>query len=125
MSESPTISGLGQVSRTVSDIENATAWHRDVLGLSHLYSFGNLAFFDINGTRLALSQNETTQAEESILYFEVSDIAAFSERLKSHDAVILREPALVHTHEDGREEWMAFFNDPDGRPLAMMATKKP
>jgi hypothetical protein len=27
-------------------------------------------------------------------------------------------------HGDGTEEWMAFFNDPDGRPLAIMSQVK-
>ena len=30
-------------------------------------------------------------------------------------------PHMVHKHEDGTEEWMAFFEDPDGRALALMA----
>jgi len=30
----------------------------------------------------------------------------------------------VHRHGDGTEEWMAFFNDPDGRPLAIMSQVK-
>jgi methylmalonyl-CoA/ethylmalonyl-CoA epimerase len=28
---------------------------------------------------------------------------------------------MIHRHADGTEEWMAFFEDPDGRPLAIMA----
>ena len=28
---------------------------------------------------------------------------------------------MIHRHENGVEEWMAFFKDPDGRPLALMA----
>jgi catechol 2,3-dioxygenase-like lactoylglutathione lyase family enzyme len=44
---------LGQISRTVSDIAEAEAWYRDVLGLKHLYTFGTLAFFDCGGTRPA------------------------------------------------------------------------
>ena len=34
-------------------------------------------------------------------------------------------PHMIHRHEDGTEEWMAFFNDPEGRPLALMARAKP
>jgi hypothetical protein len=29
-------------------------------------------------------------------------------------------PHLIHRHEDGTEEWMAFFEDNEGRPLALM-----
>lgn len=28
---------------------------------------------------------------------------------------------MIHRHADGTEEWMAFFNDPEGRPLAIMS----
>jgi methylmalonyl-CoA/ethylmalonyl-CoA epimerase len=28
---------------------------------------------------------------------------------------------MIHKHEDGVEEWMAFFSDPEGRPLAIMS----
>jgi methylmalonyl-CoA/ethylmalonyl-CoA epimerase len=27
---------------------------------------------------------------------------------------------MIHRHEDGTEEWMAFFEDNEGRPLALM-----
>ena len=33
-------------------------------------------------------------------------------------------PHMIHRHEDGTEEWMAFFQDNDGRPLAIMAQAK-
>ncbi len=28
---------------------------------------------------------------------------------------------MIPRHADGTEEWMAFFNDPEKRPLAIMA----
>jgi len=28
---------------------------------------------------------------------------------------------MIHRHESGVEEWMAFFKDPDGNLLAIMA----
>ena len=34
-------------------------------------------------------------------------------------------PHKIHTHPDGTEEWMAFFEDPDARPLALMSEKLP
>jgi hypothetical protein len=32
---------------------------------------------------------------------------------------------LIHKHADGTEAWMAFFKDPDGRPLAIMSQAVP
>jgi DNA-binding CsgD family transcriptional regulator len=65
---------LGQVARRVKNIEEARRWYGEVLGLPHLYSFGDLAFFDCGGTRLFLSQDGGEEQNESILYFRVPDI---------------------------------------------------
>ena len=113
---------IGQVSRSVSDIAAATRWYSEVLGLTHLYSFGDLAFFDCGGTRLFLSQGEVKP--ESILYFRVGDIHAAHQRLADCGAQFVSAPHMIHRHADGTEEWMAFFNDPEGRPLAIMAQAK-
>jgi hypothetical protein len=32
---------------------------------------------------------------------------------------------MVHRHDDGTEEWMAFFKDNEERPLALMARIAP
>jgi len=113
---------LGQVSRVVSDIEAATRWYRDALGLPHLYSFGELAFFDCGGLRLYLQQDEAKP--ESVLYFRVADIHAAHEALAAKGVKFLNAPHMIHRHEDGTEEWMAFLEDPDGRPLGLMASAK-
>lgn len=110
---------VGQVARSVSDIEAAVAFYRDALGLPHLFTAGELAFFDCGGLRLYLQQGEAKP--ESILYFRVADIHAVHEAFTEKGVELLSAPHLVHTHADGTEEWMAFFNDPDGRPLGLMA----
>ena len=30
-------------------------------------------------------------------------------------------PHMIHRHANGMEEWMAFFQDPDGKLLALMS----
>ena len=74
MSETLQLGEIGQISRNVSDVKASTKWYRDIVGLKHLYSFGDLAFFDCNGTRLFLNQSEPPLTEESILYFRVENI---------------------------------------------------
>jgi methylmalonyl-CoA/ethylmalonyl-CoA epimerase len=32
---------------------------------------------------------------------------------------------MIHRHPDGTEEWMAFFEDPDGGVLALMSRVAP
>jgi len=114
---------IGQISRVVSDIGRAVDWYGGVLGLPHLYTFGDLAFFDCGGTRLYLSlpENGAGGGEESVLYFRVADIRAAHETLLARGVTFTSAPHLIHRHESGMEEWMAFFEDPDGHTLAIMS----
>ena len=120
MADEP-LGAIGQISRTVRDVAAATAWYRDVLGLKHLYSFGDLAFFDCAGVRLFLSQGEGGARHESIIYFKVSDIRVSHEALLARGATFLNAPHMIHRHADGAEEWMAMVQDNEGRPLAIMS----
>jgi DNA-binding CsgD family transcriptional regulator/catechol 2,3-dioxygenase-like lactoylglutathione lyase family enzyme len=112
---------IGQISRTVRDIDEASAWYRDVLGLVHLYTFGKLAFFDLGGTRLYLSAEGAEPQPESCLYFRVDDIGAAYAELTARGVQFTGAPHLIYRHADGTEEWMAFFKDPEGRFLALMS----
>jgi len=110
---------IGQVSRTVADLAASTAFYGDALGLPHLYTFGELAFFDCGDTRLYLHQTEVKP--ESVLYFQVADIHAAHRGLEAKGVTFPGAPHMIHRHDDGTEEWMAFFTDPEGRTLALMA----
>jgi DNA-binding CsgD family transcriptional regulator/extradiol dioxygenase family protein len=115
---------IGQISRTVADIGQAEEWYGKVLGLKHLYTFGKLAFFDCAGTRLYLSQENSKPGPESCLYLRVEDIDAAHTQLKARGVEFSSAPHLIFRHADGTEEWMAFFKDPEGRPLAIMSQVK-
>lgn len=116
---------LGQVARHVKDIEAARRWYGDVLGLKHLYSFGTLAFFQLGEARLFLSQADGESRDESILYFRVGDIGGAHAALAARGIEFTDPPHRIHRHADGMEEWMAFFRDNEGRPLAIMAQIQP
>jgi catechol 2,3-dioxygenase-like lactoylglutathione lyase family enzyme len=123
MTQSP-LGPIGQLSRSVADIAAAEAWWRDVLGLPHLYTYGNLAFFDCGGTRLMLSA-EPGESHASILYFRVANIATSHAALVSRGVTFIQSPQMIHRHAEGTEEWMAFFADNEGRPLALMSQTRP
>ncbi len=91
-----------------------------MLGLQHLYSFGKLAFFDCGGLRLFLSEGEGAAAD-SIIYFRVDDIRSAHVALEARGVEFTHAPHMIHRHDDGTEEWMAFFKDNENRPLAIMA----
>lgn len=113
------LSSIGQIARFVSNIERSVDWYRDVLGLTHLFTHGDLAFFDCDGTRLFLNVGDVKA--NSIIYFNVDDVHLTYRTLTEQGAEIVSAPHMIHTHEDGTEEWMAFFNDPDGQPLGLMS----
>jgi DNA-binding CsgD family transcriptional regulator/catechol 2,3-dioxygenase-like lactoylglutathione lyase family enzyme len=116
---------IGQISRTVRDIDAACAWYGNVLGLKHLYTFGKLAFFDCGGIRLYLSAESGEPGPESCLYLRVDDIGAAYTELGRRGVEFKGAPHMVYRHPDGTEEWMAFFMDPDGRYLALLSQAKP
>jgi len=119
------LGSIGQISRTVSDIARAETWYGTVLGLKHLYTFGKLAFFDCDGVRLVLSgETNTPLPAESLLYLRVEDIGRVYTELQARGVRFTHAPHLVHRHADGTEEWIAFFEDPEGRPLAIMSQVK-
>jgi DNA-binding CsgD family transcriptional regulator/catechol 2,3-dioxygenase-like lactoylglutathione lyase family enzyme len=115
------LGAIGQIARPVRDIQTAVDFYGKVLGLPHLYTFGDLAFFDCGGTRLFLSANDGPAGDPSILYFQVDDIQTAYDELRGRGVEFENAPHLIHKHDNGVEEWMAFFPDPDGHLLAIMA----
>ena len=116
---------IGQVARPVKDTRAAVAWYRDVLGLTHLFTAGDLAFFDCDGVRLFLSPFEGSGGEPSVLYFRVPDIHGAVEELTRRGVAFEGAPHRIFTHPDGTEEWMAFLRDVDGHLLALMSQVPP
>jgi DNA-binding CsgD family transcriptional regulator len=116
-----TLGPIAQIARSVRDIKQSQAWYGEVLCIPHLYTFGNLAFFDCGGTRLMLSQAAEIAANESILYLRVPNIAGACDVLKSRGVEFISAPHMIHRHADGTEEWLAVFKDPEGRPLGLMS----
>jgi DNA-binding CsgD family transcriptional regulator/catechol 2,3-dioxygenase-like lactoylglutathione lyase family enzyme len=114
---------IGQIARRVADTAAAELWYRDTLGLRHLYTYGTLAFFDCGGVRLFLSQDGPPA--DSVLYFRVPDIRTAHAELAARGIDFPHPPHLIHRHDDGTEEWMAFFNDNEGRLLAIMSQVRP
>ncbi len=120
MAEPQALGAVGQIGRSVNDIAAARRWYGEVLGLPHLYFFGTLAFFRCGDVRRCLSQGDGGTAN-SIIYFRVADVRASHATLTARGVVFINAPHMVHRHDDGSEEWMAFFKDIDGCPLAIMA----
>jgi catechol 2,3-dioxygenase-like lactoylglutathione lyase family enzyme len=118
---------LGQVSLYAVDAGRTEAWYRDVLGLRHVFTFGDLVFFDCGGVRLYIhAVGAEKWRPSSILYFVVPDIGRAYEELTARDVRFTGAPHNIYTDDaTGIEEWMAFFDDPDGNTLAIMSRVGP
>jgi predicted enzyme related to lactoylglutathione lyase len=122
ISESSALSRIGQIAINAYDVDRATAFYRDVLGLQHLFRAGQLSFFDCGGVRLMLDKAEKPEFDHpsSILYFQVADIHAAFQRLKSGGAKFEDEPHLI-ARMPKYDLWMTFFRDPENNVLALMS----
>jgi methylmalonyl-CoA/ethylmalonyl-CoA epimerase len=125
MNATPTgigITRLGQVAINVHDVDRATAFYRDALGLPLLFTAGGMAFFDCAGVRLLLSRAEKPKFDHpsSILYFTVPDIAAAHRQLTDKGVRFEAAPHLIApmpTHD----LWMGFFHDSENNIMALMS----
>ena len=133
---------IGQIAIGVSDIDRATAFYRDTLGMRFLFSAPpSMSFFDCGGVRLMLTVPEVGADEPKIddvvdlaasddhprriahgnaIYFTVPDVRQATETLRSRGVRFVGEPHVIH-RTDTYDLWMSFFTDPDGNTLALMA----
>jgi catechol 2,3-dioxygenase-like lactoylglutathione lyase family enzyme len=116
------LSRIGQIAIVVKDVDRATAFYRDVLGMRFLFAYPGLAFFDCDGVRLMLSKAEKPEFDHpsSILYFRVDDIQQAHTTLRERKVELEDEPHII-AHMPDHDLWMCFFRDPDHNVLALMS----
>jgi predicted enzyme related to lactoylglutathione lyase len=117
------LGAIGQISLLTKETARAEAFYRDTLGLPHLFTYGDLAFFQAGESRLYLQRVDAADWKPgSVIYFVVDDIAAVHSSLVERGVTFASAPHLIHRHEASAiEEWMAFFRDSEGNLLAIMA----
>jgi len=121
------VTGLGQVAITVKDVERATRFYRDVVGLPLLFTAPpGLAFLQCGGVRVMLAQpeKEGEVKNASVLYFSVPDIHAAYKRMKERGAHFEGDPHMIAkmpTHD----LWMVFFRDTEDNLMGMMSEVAP
>jgi methylmalonyl-CoA/ethylmalonyl-CoA epimerase len=116
---------IEQIAMPVRDLERATAFYRDRLGMKLLFEVPpHLAFFDCDGVRLALSISSDPMYDPpgSIVYYRVPDIEASHAELEESGVEFLQGPHKVAELGDV-EIWMAFFEDTEGNTLALTSEK--
>ena len=99
------IGRIGQISMLTRSAAKAEQWYRDMLRLAHIFTFGDLVFFDCAGTRLYI--REVPDAEwraSSILYFVVPDIAQAHEELLARGIKFTGAPHMIFRDPDREQK---------------------
>jgi predicted enzyme related to lactoylglutathione lyase len=126
MSTDYKLSDIRQIAITVSDVETALTFYRDVLGLSfHFRPSPNLAFLNAGSVRIMLTtpQGAGTAGHNSLLYFRADDIVATHAAIFARGAKNERTPQLAAKMPD-HELWTGFVRDPDGNLVGLMEEKR-
>lgn len=121
-----TLSEIGQIAITVSDVSVALPFYRDVLGLNFLFSPSPaLAFLSAGSIRIMLSipQGAGVIGGNSTLYFKVSNLNAVFSAIVSRGAKCEREPQMAAKLPD-HELWIGFVRDPDNNLIGVMEEKR-
>src|SRR5947208_14085192 len=115
------ISRIGQIAINVRDLDRATAFYRDTLGLPFLFSAGKLTFFDCGGVRLMLSRPERPGLDHpsSILYCVVPDITAAHRQLLDQGVKFEGEPHLIDRMPD-HDLWLGGFRDYEQKVITLI-----
>ncbi len=117
------LSAITQIAINVKDIERATEFYRDKLGMKHLFSAPpNLAFFDCDGIRLMLSPPARPEFDHpsSIIYFNVDDLQSACKTLTERGVKIEEGPNFV-ANMGTYDLWLASFRDSENNVLALMS----
>jgi methylmalonyl-CoA/ethylmalonyl-CoA epimerase len=116
---------IEQVAIPVRDLPRAVTFYRDQLGMKLLFEAPpQLAFFDCDGIRLALSISSDPMYDPpgSIVYYRVADIERAHAELEGRGIEFIRGPHRV-AELGNCEVWMAFFEDTEGNTLAITSEK--
>ena len=120
--------GLGrirQIAIIVQDLERATKFYREVLGMKFLFEVPGLSFFDADGIRLMLGKADNPEVERasSLLYYLVSDIIGAHKVLEEKGVEILIAPRIVAPMPD-HDLWISDYKDSEGNIFALMSEVK-
>lgn len=113
---------LTQVALTVTDLERAVGFYRDVLGLTLLFQVPpGMAFFDLGGTRLLLGNQvpEGWKPGGAVLYLDAPDLPTLAQALEAR-GLLFAGPALVLQPQAAHDLMLREFRDPDGNALALL-----
>ena len=113
---------IRQIAIIVQDLDRATKFYRDVLGMKVLFEVPGLSFFDADGVRLMLGKADNPEVERasSLLYYLVADIIGAHKVLVEKGVDVLIEPRIVAPMPD-HDLWISDYRDSEGNLFALMS----
>ena len=122
MSASFSPTRIGQIALSAGDLDRATAFYRDVLGLKFLFSAPpGMSFFQCGDVRLLIGGPEAGGKDgATTLFYFVPDIQDATRVLTERGVAFSRDPVMITKLAD-REVWLAEFKDSEGNTAALMS----
>jgi methylmalonyl-CoA/ethylmalonyl-CoA epimerase len=119
------LSQIGQIMIPVADVDRATHFYRETLGMRFLFAAPpNMAFFDCGGVRLLLGAPEPEPGGAAqaagILYYRVGDIQQADGALTGRGVEQVSPPHHV-TRMPDHDLWMAFYRDSEHNLFGLMS----
>lgn len=118
------LSRIGQIGVNARDMQRATAFYRDILGMKHLFTVPDrMSFFDCDGVRLMLTLPEggpEFDHPSSVIYFKVDDIVQAFHKLEQSGVRIVASPHII-ARMGTHDLWMGFFKDSEDNVLSLMS----
>jgi catechol 2,3-dioxygenase-like lactoylglutathione lyase family enzyme len=113
---------IGQISINAHDLDRATNFYQQILGMNLLFRLPKMAFFDCGGVRLMLAPPETPEFDHpaSLIYYKVADLPAVHAALAAQEVVFESPPHFVAKLPD-HDLWMAFLRDSEGNLIGLMS----
>jgi len=115
------LNGVIQIAIPVKDIDRATAFYRDRLGLALLMNGPNMAFLNCGGIRIYLDANPggAEPGGNSLVYFRATDIEHAHGAFKDSGVTIHRAPYVIASLPD-RDVWLMWIRDSESNLLGVM-----
>src|SRR5262245_27072585 len=112
---------IRQIAINALDLDRATRFYRDSLGLTLLFNAGSMVFFDCGGTRLMLARPEKPEFDHpsSILYFDTADIREAARQLTDRGVNFIEQPQCAAKLEKV-EVWIAFLRGSENNTMGLM-----
>jgi methylmalonyl-CoA/ethylmalonyl-CoA epimerase len=109
---------IAQVAVKTKDLQRATEFYRDKLGLKVLISSKIISVLECGDITLLLGPNETG----SLIYFDVDDIHKTVEAMSAQGIRIEEKPNLVG-QLGNLDVWIAAFKDSEDNVVGLMSKK--